>query len=219
MCLGRQPVALRVKRSRSTATLIRLRSTGTPCRIVGRGSLRIDIAAVCGSTSTRARTTMQSQGPVPRSKGPALAGTVIESPNGAPAYGPVRNTWPPDSVNGSLPTPTSALRRPIRLAPPHVPCGAAGSGHWATEETSPSRPVGRSIRRPESVPSPSARDIFVRTGAVAPATLAVVPAVNCGAKGVDAAQGPPFGPVSSWELLLDSETSGPDHVVSWVTVG
>jgi hypothetical protein len=54
-----------------------------PCRIVGSGSLTTLTDASCLSMKIAERTTT-----LPRSNGPATAGTTIESPNGAPLYGP-----------------------------------------------------------------------------------------------------------------------------------
>ncbi len=66
------------------STLIPFRRRGTPLTIVGR-LLVTTTRAVYGSTPNVPRVTT-----LPRLSGPATAGTTIESPNGAPPYGPVR---------------------------------------------------------------------------------------------------------------------------------
>src|ERR1700679_3493682 len=87
---GAQLVGLNMKPGRSIVTLTLRISSRIPSRIVGNGSVVTVIWAVWGSTLTAARTTM-----FPRLKGPATAGTTTLNPNGAPLYGPVRNTRPP----------------------------------------------------------------------------------------------------------------------------
>src|ERR1051325_1417407 len=128
---------------RSTVTFTCLTCSGMPCRIVGNGSVSTVICALCGSTLTLALTTTQSHGPEPMSYGPAFAGTAIDKPNGAPRYGPVMNTWPVGTVNGSVPKPALTVVCPIRLSGPHVPRLACGSGHCFTDAKSPINPGGR----------------------------------------------------------------------------
>ena len=74
-----QFVGLNMKFGRSTVMLTERICNGIPCRIIGNGSETIRNAVVCLSTLIAARTTT-----VPRSNGPAIAGTTIDNPNGAP---------------------------------------------------------------------------------------------------------------------------------------
>ncbi len=74
-----------MKFGRSTVTFARRSRNGTPSMTCGNGSDVVVSAAVCGSMLTKARTTT-----LPRLNGPATVGTTIDSPNGAPLYGPVR---------------------------------------------------------------------------------------------------------------------------------
>ncbi len=74
-----QLVGLNMNSLRSiTASIVRT-SVGTPSRIVGNGSVVIVNCEVSGSTSIFARTTV-----VPRLNGPAITGTTIDRPYGAP---------------------------------------------------------------------------------------------------------------------------------------
>jgi hypothetical protein len=75
------------------------------------------VLAVCGSMKTAARTTT-----VPRSKGPALAGTAITKLSGAPRYGPARKIGPCSRKKGVGPTPM-----PIELEPTRLAGGQSGS--------------------------------------------------------------------------------------------
>src|SRR5579884_1459819 len=91
-----------------TATLMFLMRSGMPLLI--RGSvLSTTTCEVSGSTLTFATVTT-----VPRLKGPATAGTLIESPYGAPWIGPVRYTGPLNE-NGEGPEPESTVAVPIWL--------------------------------------------------------------------------------------------------------
>ena len=84
VCLA-QLVALKMNPGRSSVTLIIRTCNGTPPRMVGSGSAGADALALAASTISGDRTTT-----VPRSNGPALAGTTMLSENGAPLYGPAR---------------------------------------------------------------------------------------------------------------------------------
>src|SRR5207302_6054775 len=87
--IGSHDVGLIVNCGRSSVTSTwRIRS-GMPSRIVGNGSDTAVACAVVGSTYRAWRTTT-----VPRSYGPASAGTTTASPYGAPLYGPVRYALP-----------------------------------------------------------------------------------------------------------------------------
>src|SRR4029077_4993101 len=79
ICSALQLVGLKTNCGRSIVTLTVCTRSGTPSRICGRGSLVTVSAAVLGSMFSAARTTT-----VPRLKGPALAGTMIDRPYGAP---------------------------------------------------------------------------------------------------------------------------------------
>src|SRR5580658_2746526 len=127
---GSQLVGLNMKCSRSTVTLTVLICRGMPCRIVGNGSLTIVTCAVCGSIASAERTTTGWPSSS-RSNGPATAGTATLKPNGAPLYGPVKNTWP-ETVTGSGPAPACTVTCPIKLPAPHVPRLACGSGQRST---------------------------------------------------------------------------------------
>ena len=72
---GAHEVGLRIVSGRSIVTLALRSSSGTPSRIVGSGSLSTRTWASLRSSWIEARTTTS-----PRSKGPATAGTTIESP-------------------------------------------------------------------------------------------------------------------------------------------
>src|ERR1019366_3849262 len=114
---------------RSIVTLTVLIRSGTPSTSCGNGSLVVVICAVFGLMAIVARTTT-----FPRLNGPATAGVTMDSPNGAPLYGPVRYTRPV-SHNGSEPAPAATWSCPIRLASPHSPLDACGSGHCSTPFT------------------------------------------------------------------------------------
>ena len=91
----------------------------------------------------RARTTT-----VPRLNGPATAGTTIDSPNGAPLYGPVRNTgacgWPACGItSGFEPSARAHDRVPNLRAPSTHGLGCRGSPHNGTLESIPNNPCGR----------------------------------------------------------------------------
>ena len=79
IALGSQLVGLNMNSGRSTVTLTVFRRNGTPSLLCGRPFVVIVIADVCGSMLIAERTIT-----VPRSNGPAFAGTTIERPNGAP---------------------------------------------------------------------------------------------------------------------------------------
>src|SRR6202041_1219718 len=84
---------------------------------------------------------------VPRLNGPASAGTTTDRPNGAPLYGPVRNTGSCalpacGTYTGSGPGPALTTTCPIWLAAGQVPWLACGSGHSCTWESIPSSPGG-----------------------------------------------------------------------------
>src|SRR5580692_7123808 len=83
--IGLQFVGLNVNCGRSTSTSICLSWAGTPFTNVGNGSLSIVTAAVAGFTLILERTSTS-----PRLKGPATAGVITSSPNGAPLYPTVR---------------------------------------------------------------------------------------------------------------------------------
>src|SRR5580692_4012066 len=80
---GLQLVGLNMNSLRSITALIVRISTGTPSKTTGSGSVVIVNCEVCGSTSIFPRTTV-----VPRLNGPAITGTAITNPYGAPSYGP-----------------------------------------------------------------------------------------------------------------------------------
>ena len=80
-----QLVGLYRKFGRLTVTLTFFKRTGTPLTIVVSGLLAAMTRDVSGSTPIATRVTT-----VPRLNGPAAARTGIESPNGAPPYGPVK---------------------------------------------------------------------------------------------------------------------------------
>ncbi len=82
---GLQLVGLKTKLGRLMRTLTLLTWKGMPYLPVGSVLLVTVSCAVCGLTLTVARTTSQSQGPDPRSSGPAFSETSIERPNGAPS--------------------------------------------------------------------------------------------------------------------------------------
>jgi len=84
-----QLVGFRTNPGRSIlATIERIRS-GTPSTICGIGSVFTVTWAVLLSRKTAARTTT-----LPRSNGPATAGVMKTSDNGAPLYGPARYALP-----------------------------------------------------------------------------------------------------------------------------
>src|SRR4029077_10530450 len=116
-------------------TVMFRRRSGTPLKIVGR-TLSTVTRAVVGSTLIVARVTT-----VPRLNGPAVAGTAIESPYGAPLYGPVRNTGPAN-WNGVEPDPAVTAATPILLASAQVPALASASPHSATAGIAADRPSG-----------------------------------------------------------------------------
>src|SRR5450759_3996152 len=88
---------------------------------------------------------------VPKSNGPATAGIATDNPNGAPRYGPVRNTGP-ETVNGSAPAPAPApaVAVPIREAGRHAPCAACGSPQNGTGESVPESSGGIGSETPDS---------------------------------------------------------------------
>src|ERR671915_1747796 len=123
ICFGPQEVGLSVKPGRLMSTLIDRNRTGTPLTIVGSGSETTVMCASTGSTKIACRTTT-----IPRSNGPATARTAVDSPNGAPLYGPVSDTEP-SMKNGLVPGPAPTVAVPIRDSIPHVPAFACPSGH------------------------------------------------------------------------------------------
>ena len=78
ICFGPHEVGLSVKPGRFTSTLIDRNLTGTPLTIVGSGSDTTVMCASTGSTWIACRTTT-----IPRSNGPAITRTAVDSPNGA----------------------------------------------------------------------------------------------------------------------------------------
>src|SRR5271166_1232351 len=146
-----QLVGLNMNSGRLTSTSIVFSLNGTPSMLCGSGSLVTVSCAVLGFTLIVERTTT-----LPRSNGPAFAGTTIERPNGAPLYGPVRYTGP-DSHSGSVPAPEATVAVPICDADEHVPSAACGSPQSATFESIPARPAGVVIDTPAKSCSPSWR--------------------------------------------------------------
>ncbi len=121
-----QLVALNMNSGRSIVTLTRRSCSGMPSSTVGSGSEVIVNEDVSGFTLIAERFTTVPFPVVPASVyGPAFAGTTIESPYGAPLYGPVMYTFPPLTRNGSAPGPVSTVVSPIWLAGPHVPASPA----------------------------------------------------------------------------------------------
>src|SRR5918992_1614653 len=84
---------------------------------------------------------------MPRSNGPAITRTAVDSPNGPPLYGPVSDT-DPSMKNGFVPGPAPTVAVPIRDSIPHVPALAWPSGHSGMPFSLPIRPGGISIARP-----------------------------------------------------------------------
>ena len=143
--IGSQLVGLNVNPGRLTVTFTCLICNGIPSIIVGilYGpvlSLETVSCVVTGFTSILARTTTGL--PSCNTNGPAFAGFTIDSPNGAPSYGPVIYTLPPVTVNGSSPKPTLTVVSPIKLSAPHVPASACASPHSFTPGKSPESPGG-----------------------------------------------------------------------------
>src|SRR5947208_7011648 len=126
------------KLGRLTATVNVRSRTGTPLTIVGTPPETLT-RALRGSTYMPARATT-----VPRSNGPATAGTAIERPKGPPAYGPVMNTAP-EKAYGSAPAPAVTVAVPMRLPAEQVPCEACGSGHSSKLGIRPSSPSGSAV--------------------------------------------------------------------------
>src|ERR1700754_2742030 len=120
-CIGSHDVGETMKPGRSIVTTMLWTSSGMPWRIVGIGS-EITVAwASTGSMVSAARTTT-----VPRSNGPACAGTTIDSEYGAPLYGPARYTavgaLPACGTDsGMVPTPAAIVVVPTCEAAEHVP--------------------------------------------------------------------------------------------------
>src|SRR5437588_7751583 len=83
MDVGRHEVGLNVKPGRSIVRSTRRRRTGMPSTNVGKAS---DCAVTCASRGSMCSELRTST--VPRSKGPATAGTTTARPYGPPAYGP-----------------------------------------------------------------------------------------------------------------------------------
>jgi hypothetical protein len=166
-------------------------------------------AAVSSFTSIFARTMT-----FPRLNGPATAGFTIDSPNGAPLYGPVMYTLPPFTVYGSPPTPTETTVSPISLSGPHVPAFACSSPHSFTFESVPETPSGIFNWTPCRFCSPSSRLIVITNGVNPPAWMLVVPVVNVGSNGSGSWHGPPFGPLTMSNVEEDSAVGFPDHGVN-----
>src|SRR6202034_4721517 len=83
--MGAQLVGLNMKLGRSMTASIARRSVGIPSRMRGSSPVVTVSREVWGATSILPLMTT-----VPRLNGPATTGTTIDSPNGAPSYGPVR---------------------------------------------------------------------------------------------------------------------------------
>src|SRR5665213_1693612 len=157
-----------------------------PSRINGNASVEIVNWDVVRSTLIAARTTT-----VPRLNGPAIAGTAIDSPNGAPRYGPVRYAGP-ETVNGSGPAPAPAVAVPICEAAGQVPCAACDSPHNGTPVRTPNSPGGVDSEIPERACCPSGRSTFNTNGVKAPAVVLVLPASEDGANGNGDGHGAPL---------------------------
>ena len=112
--------------------------------ICGSGSVVIVNCAVCGSTSIFARTIC-----VCSLNGPAMIGTTIDRPYGAPSYGPGqvdrgrRAARLGDLRAGTGPGRPSTTVCPICEAAGHVPAFACGSPHSGTLEIIPEQPLRR----------------------------------------------------------------------------
>src|SRR5918999_2500811 len=122
ICFGPHDVGLSVNPGRLMSTLIDRNLTGTPLTIVGNGSDTTVMWASTGSTCIACRTTT-----MPRSNGPAITRTAVESPNGAPLYGPVKDT-DPSMKNGFEPGPAPTVAVPMRDSIPQGPAFARASG-------------------------------------------------------------------------------------------
>ena len=95
---------------RLIVTFTRRSCNGIPSSSVGNGSAVTVNAEVSGLTLIAERFTTVPLPVVPASVyGPAFAGTTIDRPYGAPLYGPVMNTFPPVTRNGSAPGPVSTV--------------------------------------------------------------------------------------------------------------
>src|SRR5918992_587366 len=175
ICLGPHDVGLSVKPGRLMSTLIDRNRTGTPFTIVGSGSDTTVICASTGSTWMACRTTT-----IPRSNGPAITRTAVDSPNGAPLYGPVSDTEP-SMKNGFEPGPAPTVAVPTRDSIPHVPAFARSSGHSGMSFSFPISPGGISIVRPLMYCWRSGRLMRTANGEKAPPTGFIVPAWNDGA--------------------------------------
>src|SRR5262249_23920640 len=95
--------------------------------------------------SFRSTNSLERTVTVPRSNGPATAGETISNPNGSPPEGPVMNTFPPVSVNGSLPKPATAVASPIWLCGGHPSLLACAAEHNATLDNNAALPGGKCI--------------------------------------------------------------------------
>ncbi len=174
--LAEQLVGLNVKPGRSTLTSTSRTCSGIPSSSVGSGSETILSSAVLRSTKIAARTTT-----VPRFNGPATAGTTIESPNGAPLYGPVMYTRP-GSVNGFDPAPAAVVTEPIFESSPQLPAAAWPSLQRLTLAIRASKPLGILTVTPPSSWSSSVRENPTTNGESFPPTGLTVPALNVGLK-------------------------------------
>src|SRR5689334_9717140 len=103
-----------------------------PCNICGNASDLTVTRAVTGSMLIADLTTT-----VPRSYGPAWAGTTTIRLNGAPLYGPPKYAavgvlpgW--GTHNGAGPAPVAACTRPTKDASGHFPLAASPPSHSGT---------------------------------------------------------------------------------------
>src|SRR4051794_23172025 len=148
---------------------------------------------------------------VPRSNGPASARTAMANPNGAPPYGPVRNTGP-ESANGADPAPAATDAVPTRLA-----SGQAAASSQRVRFSTPSRPGGCCRVRPASGWSPSARVTASANGVNAPAFRFWTPAWTAGVNGVPP-QLPPWPSMSTVNELERLAAGCPEYGVTELVV-
>ena len=87
---------------------------------------------------------------------------------------------PPETVNGSHPTPTDTVDSPIRLFGGHFPSVGLRFGHSSTPERIPGNPGGSFASTDCRFCSPSLRVIVSVNGENEPALMFVAPPVSGG---------------------------------------
>src|SRR5262249_16011954 len=150
---------------------------------------------------------------VPRSTGPACAGTVITSEYGAPLYGPPRYTAVGDfpacgMYSRSDPTPVPIVVDPTCDPAGQSPVAACRSGHNGTPPSFATSPGGSSVVNPEMFCSPSVRVSCKLNEDEEPPTGFVMPAFSAGVKA------PVLQPWSMVKFVVWSTGGVPDHGVS-----